>query len=67
MPTGDKLGFEPETALCVTLYEVFPLAQVDVDKRASAEELLAHPFLNSAMELRTLGPLMRAAERELGK
>jgi len=41
--------------------------QVDVDKRASAEELLTHPFFNSAMELRTLGPLIKAAKRELGK
>ena len=38
-----------------------------MDKRASAEELLTHPFFNSAMELRTLGPLIKAAKRELGK
>ena len=41
--------------------------QVEVEKRASAEDLLTHPFFNSAMELKTLGPLIKAAKRELGK
>ncbi len=41
--------------------------QVDVDRRAAAEELLTHPFLAGALELKTLGPLIKAAKRELGK
>ncbi len=41
--------------------------QVDVERRASAEELLAHPFFGRALELKTLGPLIKAAKRELGK
>lgn len=39
--------------------------QVEVDKRASAEELLLHPFLEDCMELRTLTPLIKAARRIL--
>lgn len=39
--------------------------QVEVDKRASAEELLEHPFLDDCMELRTLTPLIKAARRIL--
>lgn len=39
--------------------------QVEVDKRASAEELLLHPFLGDCMELRTLTPLIKAARRIL--
>lgn len=39
--------------------------QVEVDKRASAEELLLHPFLDDCMELRTLTPLIKAARRIL--
>lgn len=41
--------------------------QVDVDMRASAEELLKHKFFDQALELKTLGPLIKAAKRELGK
>ncbi len=41
--------------------------QVGVDQRATAEELLTHPFFAKALELRTLGPLIRAAKKELGK
>ncbi|KAK7862698.1 hypothetical protein R5R35_000936 [Gryllus longicercus] len=41
--------------------------QVDVDKRASAEELLQHPFLENCMELHTLTPLIRAAQKILRK
>ena len=39
--------------------------QVEVEKRATAEELLSHPFLDDCMELRTLTPLIKAARRIL--
>lgn len=39
--------------------------QVEVDQRASADELLQHPFLQDCMELRTLTPLIKAARRLL--
>ena len=39
--------------------------QVEVDLRASADELLRHPFLQDCMELRTLTPLIKAARRLL--
>lgn len=39
--------------------------QVEVDKRASADELLLHPFLGDCMELRTMTPLIKAARRIL--
>lgn len=39
--------------------------QVEVDRRASAEELLRHPFLEDCSELKTLTPLIRAARRIL--
>ncbi|KAK6618500.1 hypothetical protein RUM43_013693 [Polyplax serrata] len=41
--------------------------QVDVDKRATADHLLQHPFLENPMELRTLTPLIRAAQKLLRK
>ena len=41
--------------------------QVEVDKRATAEELLSHPFLEDCMKLSTLTPLIKAARRILNK
>ena len=40
--------------------------EVDVDKRSTAEELLQHPFLDKAMELKTLKPLIVAARQATG-
>ena len=41
--------------------------EVDVDKRAPAADLLAHPFLKKARPLITLKPLIIAARETLGK
>ncbi|XP_050293169.1 serine/threonine-protein kinase PAK 1 [Anthonomus grandis grandis] len=41
--------------------------QVDVDSRATADELLQHEFLECRMELRSLTPLIRAAKKMLHK
>lgn len=41
--------------------------EVEVTKRASAAELLEHPFLEIRMELSTLVPLIKAAKRILHK
>ena len=41
--------------------------KVEVEERATAAELLSHPFVDKSMELKTLGPLIKAAKRELGK
>lgn len=41
--------------------------QVDVDRRATAQELLNHEFLENRMELKTLTPLIRAAKKMLHK
>lgn len=41
--------------------------QVDVDIRASADELLQHPFLQDCAKLSSLTPLIRAAQKILCK
>ncbi|KAF4533256.1 hypothetical protein B566_EDAN005172 [Ephemera danica] len=41
--------------------------EVDVEARASAEELLQHAFLSTCMKLSTLTPLIKAAQRILHK
>lgn len=41
--------------------------QEDVELRASADELLRHPFLENRMELSTLTPLIKAAKKILQK
>ena len=41
--------------------------KVEVEDRATATELLSHPFLEKAMDLKSLAPLIKAAKRELGK
>ena len=41
--------------------------QVEVEDRANATELLDHPFLKKASNLKSLAPLIQAAKRELGK
>lgn len=41
--------------------------EVEVDKRASARELLDHPFLQNCAELKSLTPLIRAARRILNR
>lgn len=40
--------------------------EVDVDRRATAAELLAHPFLDKSMDLITLKPLIVAAKQATG-
>ena len=52
------------------LCQAFPndtTAQVDVDKRWSAEQLLVHPFLRKAAESRKIIPLIKAAKEQLDK
>lgn len=41
--------------------------EVNVDKRATASELLEHPLLDKAMEVSTLRPLIKAAKQSLGQ
>ncbi|CAK9809498.1 Serine/threonine-protein kinase PAK 2 [Anthophora quadrimaculata] len=40
---------------------------VEVDERATADELLSHPFLHNCAELTSLVPLIRTAQRVLHK
>lgn len=37
--------------------------EVEIENRATAQELLDHPFLSDCAELRSLSPLVRAARR----
>jgi len=60
VPRWDSLSAEFQSFLDSCL-------QVDVEKRASADELLVHPFLQNCMELRSLTPLIRAAQKILRK
>ena len=41
--------------------------KVEVEERANATDLLSDPFIAKSMDLKTLGPLIKAAKRELGK
>ena len=41
--------------------------QTKPDDRHSAEQLLSHPFLEKQTDLKTLGPLIRAAKKRLNK
>lgn len=41
--------------------------EVDVEQRATAEELMEHPFLEKAANLTTLIPLIKAAKKILNK
>ena len=41
--------------------------EVDVEKRAEAEELLKHGFLKKAQPLTSLTPLIKAAKKILNK
>lgn len=60
IPNWDKLSVQLQSFIDCCL-------QVDVQKRASAEQLLRHPFLENRMDLSTLTPLIRAAKKILHK
>ena len=60
IPQWDKLSLEFRDFLERCL-------EVDVDRRASSEELMSHPFLSRSAELRTIVPNIKAARRLLHK
>ena len=60
IPQGKKLSPEFRGFLDCCL-------EVDVDKRATAAELLQHPFLQHRADLRSLRPNIQAAKKILGK
>ena len=60
IPSWDKLSPDFRNFLDLCL-------EVDVDKRASSEELIKHPFLMRAAELRTIVGNIKAAQQILSK
>lgn len=65
MPT--MYNFELAKSIYSSQHFLDRCLQVDVDKRASADELLNHPFMKNCMELGSLTPLIRAAQKILRK